>query len=180
MARPHAALDGQSGAMKADQEHPADEVHPADKAGDLRPDVPRPRHPTARQALGKWGEDQAADYLRQRGYQILEQNVRTPYGEIDLVACQTLTQAPGQTARQAASLTIVFVEVKTRRSTAFGLPEEAITARKRQHLLAAAQAYLLAHPDLDADWRLDVIAIQRSPSSSAPIITHFENAITGE
>jgi putative endonuclease len=155
--------------MKADQEHPADYA-----------DGLRPKHPTRRQALGKWGEEQAAAYLRQRGYQILEQNARTPYGEIDLVACQNAGQPPGLAKAQATPPIIVFVEVKTRRSTSFGLPEEAITVRKRQHLLAAAQAYLLEHPQLDGDWRLDVIAIQASPSEDPPLITHFENAITGE
>ncbi len=116
-----------------------------------------------RQDLGRWGEGQAAEYLSQRGYLILERNVRTPYGELDLVA------------RQEAVL--VFVEVKTRSSTAFGLPEAAVTPHKQAHLLAAAQAYLQAHPDLDGDWRVDVIAVQRRSGGAAPEITHFENAL---
>jgi len=95
-------------------------------------------------------------------------------------ACQHAGQPPGLAIAQDPRLIIVFVEVKTRRTTSFGLPEEAITARKRQHLLAAAQAYLLAHPELDGDLRLDVIAIQGSPSGNPPLITHFENAISGE
>jgi putative endonuclease len=116
-----------------------------------------------KQALGRWGEAQAAEYLSQRGYHILERNVRTPYGELDLVA------------RQEAVL--VFVEVKTRSSAAFGLPEAAVTPRKQAHLLAAAQAYLQAHPNLQGDWRVDVIAVQRPPRGKAPEITHFENAL---
>ena len=116
-----------------------------------------------KQALGRWGEAQAAEYLSQRGYLILERNVRTAYGELDLVA------------RQGRAL--VFVEVKTRSSTAFGLPETSVTPRKQAHLLAAAQAYLQAHPDLDGDWRVDVIAIQRRSGSQAPEIAHFENAL---
>lgn len=116
-----------------------------------------------RQALGRWGEAQAAEYLGRQGYLVLERNVRTAYGEIDLVA------------RQGAVL--VFVEVKTRSSTAFGLPEASVTPRKQAHMLAAAQAYLQAHPDLQGDWRVDVVAIQRRRGGQIPEIAHFENAL---
>ncbi len=139
---------------------------------------------TTRQRLGRWGENLAADYLQQRGYRILDQNARTTYGEIDLIAWQEAGQSVGSILSRASSglarPTIVFVEVKTRRSGAFGLPEEAITTRKREHLLAAIQAYMQAHPDLEGDWRLDVIAIQCSTSGDAPKLIHFENAISGE
>jgi putative endonuclease len=134
---------------------------------------------THNQAIGNWGEALAADYLRQCGYSILGRNARTPYGEIDLVARQELESS--ESAHAAAPIgacVTVFVEVKTRSSSAFGLPEESITPRKKAHLLASAQAYLQAHPDLDGDWRVDVISIQRSGSGLLPVITHFENAIT--
>lgn len=114
----------------------------------------------SRQALGRWGEDLAASYLAAQGYQVLERNVRTPHGEIDLVA-----RDPGM---------LVFVEVKTRRSASFGPPEESVTPRKRLHLSASAQAYLQSHPELDGNWRLDVIAI-RLFKSEPPEIVHFEN-----
>jgi putative endonuclease len=117
-----------------------------------------------RQALGQWGEQFAGDYLAARGYTILDRNVRTPYGEIDLVARQ------GET--------IVFIEVKTRSSTEFGYPEEAITTKKREHLLRASQAYLQVHAESACDWRIDVIAIQRSKTEKIPELKHFENAIT--
>lgn len=72
-----------------------------------------------RQLLGRWGEDLAAEYLIERGYTILERNVRTRYGEIDLVA---------QLAEESISLSdspvTVFVEVKIRSTRSFGLPEE--------------------------------------------------------
>jgi len=129
--------------------------------------------------LGRWGESLAVDYLRQRGYLILERNARTPYGEIDLVTRQDAIQ--GLSPLEAApprSLVTVFVEVKTRSSDSFGFPEEAITPRKKAHLLSAAQAYLQSHPELDGDWRVDVIAIQRSNASREPTILHFENAVT--
>lgn len=120
------------------------------------------------QRLGRWGEALAAEYLSGLGYRILECNARTPYGEIDLVA------------RPPDEAVTVFVEVKTRRSTSLGLPEISVDARKRAHLLAAIQAYCLAHPELDGVCRLDVIAIQRLPGDPEPHITHFENAIPGD
>jgi len=113
------------------------------------------------QRIGKWGEQIAADYLAQRGYEIIARNIRTPYGEIDIIAKQS-------------DITI-FVEVKTRTSNTMGLPEESINARKREHMLAAADHYA-AENEID-HWQIDVIAIEGKPEST-PKITHFENAIT--
>lgn len=128
----------------------------------------------SRQTLGRWGEDLAAGYLLEQGYTILERNARTPYGEIDLVASQViLLPQEGMPATCAT----VFVEVKTRSSRLFGFPEEAVTPRKQAHMLAAAQAYLQAHPDLEGDWRIDVIAIERSRPGGPGVIRHFENAL---
>jgi putative endonuclease len=122
---------------------------------------------TNRQALGSWGETVAADYLSEQGFTILERNVRTPYGEIDLVACK----------ESAEGRLVLFVEVKTRRSISYGLPEQSITARKQDHMLAAAQAFLQEHADIDADWRVDVITVQTNRSGLRPVITHFENVV---
>jgi putative endonuclease len=116
------------------------------------------------QALGRWGENQAAIYLEGRGYSILERNFRTPYGEIDLVARKQNT--------------VVFVEVKTRSSDSYGLPEESITPGKATHLLDAARFYIEDHPTSDGVWRIDVIAIQRSATDRPPQITHFRNALS--
>lgn len=115
---------------------------------------------THNQRIGKWGEDTAVDYLTQKGYEITARNVRTPYGEIDIVAKQ-------------ADITI-FVEVKARTSNKMGLPEEAITPRKREHMLAAADHYSAEH-EID-HWQIDVIAIEGKPGTT-PKITYFENAI---
>lgn len=117
----------------------------------------------SRQSIGRWGENLAAEHLKLNGYEVLGVNVRTPCGEIDLVA-----RIQGVT---------VFVEVKTRRSDDFGMPEEAITPQKREHLLNAAHTYLQLHPELDGDWRVDVIAIRRLPGETHPQITWYENAI---
>lgn len=133
-----------------------------------------------RQAFGRWGEALAAHYLVERGYTILERNARTPYGEIDLVARQVEEVSPGEAAEgnRAGRYSTVFVEVKTRSSRSFGLPEEAVTSRKQAHMLAAAQAYLQQHPELEGSWRIDVIAIQRYEPSRPPTIHHFENAVS--
>ena len=116
----------------------------------------------ARQELARWGEALAAGFLAAQCYEILERNVRTPYGELDLIAC-----------REDVT---VFVEVKTRASGACGLPEASVTPAKQAHILASAQHYLQTHPDRDGDWRVDVIAIRRF-SQRSPEIVHFENAL---
>jgi putative endonuclease len=126
-----------------------------------------------RQVLGKWGESLAAEYLVEQGYLILARNVRTRYGEIDLVA----QLAEASAFSPETSLITVFVEVKTRSTSSFGLPEESVTSQKREHMIAAAQAYLQDHPELGDAWRIDVIAIQRLQTGKQPSIHHFENAV---
>lgn len=128
---------------------------------------------TTRQALGRWGESLAADYLHQKGYEILDRNVRTPYGEIDLVASQTTPSL----SSEAEERVIVFVEVKTRTTAAFGHPEDSVTLSKRYHMLSAAQHYIAEHPQLGDIWRIDVIAIRRDEDHRQTAILHFENAI---
>jgi putative endonuclease len=115
-----------------------------------------------RQLLGDWGESLVGRFLQEKGYTLLDSKARTPYGELDLVA------------RQGNAT--VFIEVKTRRTKAFGAPEEGVTRQKQAHLLASAQAYLQAHPQMDGDWRIDVISVFLSESGT-PEIVHFENAV---
>lgn len=119
--------------------------------------------------LGRWGEDKAADYLVEQGYSIITRNERTPYGEIDLIAQHSPGRTPGDT-------TLVFVEVKTRSSRTFGYPEESITTSKQEHLISAVQYYMQENPQLDVDWRIDVISIERY-QEGRPVIKHFKNAI---
>ena len=111
-----------------------------------------------RQNVGRWGEDLAAEWLTQRGYRILARNVRTPYGEIDLVA------------REGDQL--LFVEVKTRTNRTFGLPEVSVNHRKRSHMLASA-AHYAAQVGAES-WRIDVLAIEKRPDGQTDIV-HFEN-----
>jgi putative endonuclease len=114
------------------------------------------------QKIGKWGEQAAAEYLTARGYEIVERNARTPYGEIDLVA-----RLEGFT---------VFVEVKARTTRSFGLPEEALTTRKLRHMRAAAGHYAAEH-EID-NWQCDAIAVEGSPGTQ-PRFEHFENVTAG-
>jgi len=73
----------------------------------------------------------------------------------------------------------VFVEVRTRRGNRFGTPEESVTARKRAHIIASAQHYLQEHEALEADWRIDAVAIVLSTSGRVQRIDVIENAVTG-
>ncbi len=114
--------------------------------------------------LGKWGELLAAEYLVEKGYTLILTNYRTPDGEIDLVV------------QKDAEL--VFVEVKTRQSLTFGMPEEAVNDEKLDHLESAIGHYLLQHQEFENNWRLDVISVIGSPSGMKPQIDWFEN-VTG-
>jgi putative endonuclease len=116
-----------------------------------------------RQGVGRRGEALAAAYLRERGYEIVAENVRTPFGELDLVCrCEG---------------TLVAVEVKTRRSAAYGLPEEAVTPAKLAHIAAALEHYLQVQ-DLSAtaDRRIDVVAVELGPTGQPLAIRLLQGA----
>ena len=98
-----------------------------------------------RKKLGNRGEKIAANFLRKRGYRIIEKNYRSRLGEIDIVA------------RENDS--VVFVEGKTRRSTDFGLPEEALSYDKRRRLSKVAMGYLAHRRIEDINCRFDVVSI---------------------
>ena len=119
----------------------------------------------SRITLGRLGEDLAAQHLRKAGYQILERNVRSRYGEIDLVA--------------EDEQDLVFVEVKTRRGTAFGRPEEAVTPSKQRKLMEIATYYLDLHSCPDRPWRIDVVAVQFSIHGKLEDIRIYQHAVTG-
>ena len=101
---------------------------------------------SSNQSTGKVGERLSEAYLKKQGYEIVARNVRSPFGEIDLVAKHKKT--------------LVFVEVKTRRGTDFGLPEEAVTERKKVRLGRLASWYLTHYPGSDFPVRFDVLAVQ--------------------
>ncbi len=115
-----------------------------------------------RQSLGRWGEECAAAYLRRQGWRIVERNMRTPVGEIDLIA------------RQGRIL--AFVEVKTRRSAAFGLPQEAVGGRKQRQIIRAAQWYLGPGGSQGLQPRFDVVAV--TAGDQEPCIEHIVDAFS--
>jgi putative transposase len=98
-----------------------------------------------RRQLGDHGEDLAAAALKQQGYKILERNFVTPLGEIDLIARQ--------------GKVLVVVEVKTRKSSRFGSPQEAVSLTKQQRLRRLADYYLKAKRLVGTPVRFDVVAV---------------------
>ncbi len=100
---------------------------------------------------GKWGERLAAWYLFFHGCRILERNWRYGHYEIDIVA------------RERRTGTLLFVEVKTRSNTSFGLPRDAVTSKKQLFLIRGAEGYLKTHGDADARTRFDVVEVYTRP-----------------
>lgn len=111
--------------------------------------------------LGSRGEDMAARFLRGKGYDILERNYRTRYGELDII-CEKDRK-------------LIFVEVKTRNSTVFGSPEEAVTRQKIGRLRKAALIYLNSRKATYREIRFDVIAILIDDGGQMSI-NHIEQA----
>jgi putative endonuclease len=120
----------------------------------------------ARQQLARQGEAIAAQHLASLGQTILARNERTPYGEMDLITKQ-------------GDCTII-VEVKTRTSRQYGLPEEAVDARKRNHLLHAATFYLQREGLLETPWRIDVVSIEIDKTGKMQRLEVFEHAVRDE
>lgn len=113
------------------------------------------------QEVGQAGEKIAAEFVREQGYTVVTRNYRKRFGEIDIIA-----EDAG---------TLVFIEVKTRRTSEFGSPLEAVDAHKQQRMARAAQDFLSSTGQHDRSARFDVVAVvlQRD---SAPQIEHIRNA----
>ncbi len=109
--------------------------------------------------LGKLGEELAVEYLQKKGYEILETNWIFQKAEIDIIAQKENTLA--------------IVEVKTRSSTDFGLPQDFVKPKKIQLLVKAVNEYVIAN-DLDVAVRFDIIAIHKQDNEF--IIEHLEDA----
>lgn len=116
-----------------------------------------------RQDLGQLGEELACVFLKKQGYKILGQNFRTRGGEIDVIAKE------GEM--------VVFVEVKTRISAAFGYPEEAIDERKQHKLAMTAEAYLAVHRLYEADYRIDAIGIEMEQDGRLKNLRHEKDVV---
>ena len=118
-----------------------------------------------RRQTGVLGEKIACEFLGKNGYKILETNYRCPDGEIDIVAQQKDT--------------LVFIEVRTKKSWGFGMPEESITAVKQERLVKLAEQYGQSHENLPETWRIDVVAIQIENNGKIARIDIIENAVDG-
>jgi putative endonuclease len=114
----------------------------------------------ARQVLGKEGERIAEQFLKKKGYKLVERNYRCAAGEIDLILLDRRV--------------IVFVEVKTRTGHGFGTPLEAVEFRKQRKMIHAAQYFLSAKGLHQREARFDVVGI--SWPQSEPLVEHIENA----
>jgi putative endonuclease len=111
--------------------------------------------------LGKTGEDVALDYLKKKKYKIVDKGFRFLRGEIDIIAYDDET--------------LVFIEVKTRKSVKFGQPEESITPAKRKQLRRVAQGYLLRKHIQDVECRFDVLSLTYDELGGYTV-EHFEDA----
>ncbi len=112
---------------------------------------------------GQEWEGLAEKHLKKAGYRILDRNVRTKVGEIDLVAEENGV--------------LCFIEVKGRRGTGFGLPEEAVDAEKQSRIFRAAEAYLQSRRLGDRPCRFDVVAILQDETGSD--VTIHRDAFAG-
>jgi putative endonuclease len=113
---------------------------------------------------GARGERIAGDFLGKNGYEIITTNYRCPEGEIDIIAKQKDV--------------LVFIEVRTKKSRIFGLPEESITGVKKEKLRTLAQRYGQEHHDLPPNWRIDVVAIEMESDGRVSRIAIIENAVS--
>lgn len=119
-----------------------------------------------RRDTGILGEKLAGVFLKKQGYHIIETNYRCHRGEIDIVARHKDT--------------LVFVEVRAKRSLEFGSPEESITAAKSHKLRAAAAYYYQTHGNLPLSWRIDVVAVELDRKGEPSRIEIIKNAIGGD
>jgi len=123
-------------------------------------------------SLGNLGENLALKHLKSKGYRILTRNFSSKFGEIDIIALD-----PSTSSGQSDS-TLVFIEVKTRFSQAFGPPEEAITPWKIRRIIKTGQYFKLLHPELPDSLRLDAVVIDLTPEGKLERVEILKN-ITG-
>lgn len=115
---------------------------------------------TSAQTLGVWGEDIAANYLRTLGYTIITRHWTARAAEIDIIA------------RDGNEY--VFVEVKTRSSRVYGLPEESVSGAKMRHLFRSVHLYRLKHHIMNMPFRMDVVAIEKDLTTGTHELRHLK------
>lgn len=115
------------------------------------------------QEIGKLGEDIAVNYLKQKGYKILDRNFECRQGEIDIIATDKNE--------------IVFIEVKTRTSNKYGTPSEAVNKIKQKHMLQTIKYYLYIRNLSDEFVRIDVIEVYIKDNVYK--VNHIKKALEG-
>ena len=116
-----------------------------------------------RQRLGNWGEGVARRFLEREGYRVLDTKYRCRWGEVDIVA--------GDGGE------LVFVEVRTRRGTRFGTPQESITPSKASRLESTAQHYMAEKGLTHSNWRIDLVSILLDSGGRVQEISHLKHAV---
>jgi putative endonuclease len=115
-----------------------------------------------RSEQGKWAEDHACRALSRRGYAILERRYRTRYGEIDIIARDRHV--------------LVFVEVKSRRTSTCGSAAAGVTASKQRRLLHLAAAYLQRQGQTNTACRFDVVTVYAPHDGEPARVDHLQSA----
>ena len=117
--------------------------------------------PSARDDLGRRGEDEAARYLAALGYRIVGRRERVLRGDIDIVALD--------------GRTVVFVEVRSKSDTRHGHPAETVGFVKQRRIAELATAYIRRHRLEDCSVRIDVVAVT-FVAGAKPVVEHYQNA----
>lgn len=113
--------------------------------------------------IGKIGERFAVEFLKKKGYKVMGTNIRTGFGEIDIVASKKKS--------------LVFVEVKTRTSSSLGPPSISVTRAKQMRLVKNALAYLMKYGRFDSYWRIDVLSVMLDKDYEVQSMDLIENAV---
>ena len=118
---------------------------------------------TSKSEFGYWAEDYVAQYLKSKSYEVLENNYRKPWGEIDIIAKKDGV--------------LIFVEVKASKDAIAGFePENRVSSEKLRRLMRAIQTYLAAKKyGPDQEWQIDIAALTLSHDRGVAKIKHFKN-----
>jgi|SRR6185295_15310722 len=124
---------------------------------------------------GRIGEDIAAKFLRGKGFEIVTQNFRKPYGEIDIVSRER-----GGAYRFVEVKTVSWESSREQKSVSHGTyrPEENVHPQKVQRLMRVIESYIQSH-NIDTDWQFDVVAVYLDQVNKKAKVRHLENVVLG-
>jgi putative endonuclease len=121
--------------------------------------------PSSRKIIGQYSENLAVEHLKQKGYQLIDRNYRSPFGEIDIIM------------RDKKQL--IFVEVKSRNEKwlEYGLPEAAVNRKKQNRIRRISKYYINRHLHLaDTDFRFDIVSVILNQQKKVVSVTHLPDA----